>query len=153
MLHERIGSYASHLGGATFHRTESAFGSYTWQLVLGPPFAIAGLFMLVFLWRELDRQGWLLAILAFACYAVAVGLDYLEGRPGSLTPLVPLLRLNIDSVRHAVRALEELLELLGTTLFLLSFLSRLLAQSGQELDLRESANFAASGDDFRRPEA
>jgi hypothetical protein len=127
MIHERVGSYASHLGGAWFHKTEAAFGSYTWQLVLGPFFALAGVLMLVFLWRELRRSDRVLVLLAITCYTVAVALDYIEGRAGAYTPLVPLLRMNIDTIQHYAQVVEELTEMFGTTLFLIGFLAHLLA--------------------------
>lgn len=150
MLHERIGSFATHLGGVGFHRLEASFGSYSWQIVLGLPFAAAGLFMLAFLWRELQLRDRLLFFMALACYGVAVGLDHIEGRPGALVPLVPLLRMNVDAVQHLVQLVEELLEMLGTTLFLTSFLGRLFTGADRiELELTRPANFAAPGDDCR----
>jgi hypothetical protein len=152
MLHERIGSFATHLGGAGFHGAEAAFGSYSWQLVLGPPLAAAGLFMLLFLSRELERRERLLFFMGIACYVVALGLDHIEGRTGALVPLVPFLRMNIDTVQHLVQLVEELLEMLGTTLFLTSFLGKLVAGADRiELELTRPANFAARSDDCRPP--
>ncbi len=127
MIHERLGSFASHLGGALLHRAELAFGSYTWQLVLGPVFALAGVLMLVFLWRELRGSPRTMVALALVCYAMAVGLDYVEGRPGALTPLVPLLGLHLGTIQHLAQLVEEAAEMFGTTLFLVGFSGHLLA--------------------------
>ena len=159
-LHEGVGSaFAdSALAGSA---VGAAFPSYSWQLVLGPVFAAAGLAMVVFLWRELGtarRRG----LVAAACglVAVAVGLDFVDGL-GANHPLNLYARLTetgladgaarafgmgpFDVVLHGSRVLEEAAETLAFTLLWAAFLLHLgdtLARVTVEL---APAGAAASG--------
>jgi len=102
------------------------YPSYSWQLVLGPAFILMGFFILVFLWVEVSSGSmrWLL-LAALGCYAVAVGLDYVEGLYGGYKSIIVATSLDYDSVRHLSKVIEEFLEMLGTTLFLALFVAQL----------------------------
>jgi len=101
-----------------------AFPSYTWQLVFMPLFGGFGLFMLVFLLRELnDRLDKKLFIAGLAFYVFAVAADFFDGMGGSkiLADLVSN-AYSPRTVMHLMRAYEEFIEMVGTTLFLAAFL-------------------------------
>jgi hypothetical protein len=128
-LHERLATASAAL---TEDTVLDLFPSYRWQLVFLPLFGLLGLFALVFLWRELGRRSSrVLLIAAIACFAAAVGLDFVEGLPDD-HPWNVLARLaaryapdavwfgryepGLDTVYHLVRIVEEVLEMLANTL-------------------------------------
>ncbi|MEZ4239436.1 MAG: hypothetical protein R3F59_25420 [Myxococcota bacterium] len=121
-LHERIGPAVRHLsGGAVFDLVPS----YAWQVVFVPLFGAAGLGMVLFLRHHLAPALQLGILLALAGYAVAVGLDFVEGVDGAHERLADALHLGHYTVSHAARVLEEELEMAATTLFLAVFASKL----------------------------
>ena len=137
-LHENLGSAlenfydsldSSHLGilGNWFED----YPSYAWQFAVGPVFVAMGLFLLVFLWRELQRPGlrWLI-VLALGCLSVAVALDYVEGLYGGYKAVIVATGWQYDTVQHVARVIEEFLEMLGNTLSLAAFLYQLATVSG-----------------------
>ena len=140
-IHERLGSafYAlSRAPGSVFER----FPSYPWQLVFVPVFGLLGLYISVFLWRELRDAGlrWLV-IAALSLQAFAVGLDFIEGlMPGHPWNIYRLIAEFLDAgvgipedalapafgmVRHFGKACEETVEMLAITLFWYVFLRHL----------------------------
>ncbi len=122
-LHERIGTASRSWFGQGEGGGESfvdAFPTYAWHLVVAPFFVAMGIYMLWFLWRELDAYHRPLVLAAFSCLAVAVGLDFLEG--------MDLPGLTSYDARHTMKLVEELLEMLGITFFLVTFLRVLLAR-------------------------
>ena len=148
MLHERVGSAlrsdsaisntADDLGepgGA--YKIAPSFPSYSWQLVLMPFFAIFGLYMFLFLWQELGPGEFKWLVAGLACYAVAVGLDFIEGfdHNGNVWNMYPgmakMCGLDPPTVRHLLQSLEEFLEMLGTTAFLGLFLNHLMLSTGE----------------------
>ncbi|GBE57298.1 hypothetical protein BMS3Abin01_00210 [bacterium BMS3Abin01] len=133
-IHERLGSTfkaaveASGDGPATgLGRVLDVFPSYPWQLILMPVFALAGLFLLNFLWDQLDdNRARVKLIAALGCFAVAVGLDFIEGlEPENSFNLYAIIKgstaLSGDFVDHFSKSLEETLEMLGMTIFLSIF--------------------------------
>jgi len=137
-LHENMGSAfenfydsldSSALG--TLGRWFEDYPSYAWQFAVGPLFAAMGLFLLVFLWRELQRPGlrWLI-VLALGCLSVAVALDYVEGLYGGYKTVIVATGWQYDTVQHVARVIEEFLEMLGNTLFLTAFVYQLTTVSG-----------------------
>ena len=123
-IHERLGTWSK-----SFTATSSAvdaYPSYAWQLILGPFFAAMGLFLLVFLWIELTEPMHRLGIIAaLACLTLAVGLDVLEGLEGGYGWLAQSSGLRLKMLEHFSRSLEECLEMLGMSLFLIVFLAHL----------------------------
>lgn len=104
------------------------FPSYAWQILFLPFFGAAGLFMLIFLWRE-SKQGKVkkIVVIALACFVTAVGLDFVEGLDKEHawnfhTMLRNEFGLGKYTVRHFSKSLEEFLEMLGITLFWVSFI-------------------------------
>ena len=135
-LHERVGSIfkalVSDASGepdtSLLGRSLDVFPSYPWQLVLGPFFAVAGLFLLIFLMKELPSfrlRG--LVILAMGLFVVAVLMDFVEGMDSDpLDDIADLLSMPTGRVVHFSKSIEEFLEMVGTTTFLFVFLNRLL---------------------------
>jgi hypothetical protein len=99
-LHESIGSW---------------FPSWGWQLFVAPFFALAGLFIFWFLFISLKPRLRYFVFAGLALFATAVGLDFVEGM--GLEVFEPY------NVGHSMRLLEEVLEMLGTNLFLYTFLT------------------------------
>ena len=127
-FHERIGTAVKGMGGDTgrdvAEATMALDHSYTWQYVFGPFLISMGIFILFFMWRELKTKNLrLLIFAALSCYGLAVGLDFVEGLPGAYEGIGAAAGLSGKFVNHFGRVLEEFLELFGTTLFLVTFLS------------------------------
>lgn len=124
-LHERIGTAVKHLAQSRMPAAAESVveTSYTWQFVFGPAFVAMGFFILWFMWRELKQPAlrWLV-FAALACYGTAVGLDFIEGMPGAYEMIGEAVGLSGKFTNHFGRVIEEFLELLGSTLFLVTFL-------------------------------
>jgi hypothetical protein len=123
------------------------FPSYSWQVVVLPFFIAMGVFMLFFLWRQLETMGMrLLVVLALALFATGVGLDFIEGlerdHPWNLYEIIsneyPKLRhftarnfqrAPFDALRHFSKSLEEFIEMLAMTVLWGVFLGLLVRRS------------------------
>ena len=113
------------------------FPSYPWQILFLPIFSCMGLFMVLFLWRELS--GWparALMLAGITCFAVAVGIDFIEGMEKEhawniQTMIVTQFRLEKNTVRHFSKAIEETIELFGTTFLWTAFLIHLSRVAGK----------------------
>jgi len=117
-IHERVGTAVKTFGSVEF------FPSYTWHIVFGPFLSIIGLIIFRFLVRELKNHTLrLLCVLGMSCYVIAVGLDFVEGLEGGYDPLITALSIDPTTLRHFAKVFEEFLEMLGTTTFLVCFLS------------------------------
>jgi hypothetical protein len=117
-IHERIGTAVKAAASV------ESFPSYTWHLVFGPFLGAMGLFLFIFLWRELKNHTLrILFILGLGCYVVAVGLDFVEGLEGGYDFLTSALSISPRALRHFAKVFEEFLEMLGTTIFLVCFLN------------------------------
>jgi hypothetical protein len=137
LIHERLGSTFKLI--ATQHDNTSSFiytifsyfPSYSWQIVLLPIFASIGFFMLIFLWKIFGKSKMMMnIILAFAFLSTAVVLDFIEGldKESSFNLYYLLINhyhLGEYTVQHFAKAIEELFEMFGMTLFLYTFLSYL----------------------------
>ncbi len=136
-FHERIGTAFSIL---FFGRDDSlnrgllgsaydVFPSYTWQMVFGPFFVSIGIFIIWFLWKELSsRELWCWFLVGISLYVFAVGLDFIEGidgKPYEEMGIAGFFSTHDYRIRHMSKALEEFLEMLGTTIFLIVFLKNL----------------------------
>jgi hypothetical protein len=128
-LYERVGTAVKQLSGSleSVEATGAVPHSYTWQYIFVPFFAAFGFFILIYLWRELktNRERWVL-FAALACYGLAVGLDFIEGLPEGYDTIATYVGVSGRFMNHFGRVLEEFLELLGTSLFLVTFLGHLL---------------------------
>lgn len=148
-LHERVGSTVETIrsnAGSSF----DFFPSYTWQLVFLPSFGALGLFMLVFLWRELQAtSSRVLLLTAISFQVFAVGMDFLEGlEPTHRWNLYAIISDNYDlepwtearfgesaydTLAHFSRSIEEALEMAAISIFWFLFLRHLSVVAG---DLR-----------------
>ncbi len=132
-IHERVGGYMGKLAEAeqgTVLSTIAGFTpSYNWQWVFLPFFAVAGLLILFYLWRQLTNTKLRLVIMAaFGCWVVAVGIDFVEGIDGLFESIAESLEVKRYTVSHPFLMLEEFLEMFGTSLFLYVFLHQLINQ-------------------------
>lgn len=138
MMHERIGTMLEEIikqsgqSGDTSVLTQwlAMFPSYDWQFLL-PFFILMGLYMLYFLWRVLgiSRSLWMV-LAAFSCLALAVMLDFIEGLPADhafniFSGVQQAYMLEDYTIEHFPKALEEFLEMLGISLFLVVFVAQL----------------------------
>jgi hypothetical protein len=125
-IHERVGTA---IDEASIYDDVSAdaepfprFPSYTWQLVFGPFFGAMGLFALLFVWRTVDATRLrALLIAGLGCFAGAVGLDYVEGLSDGYDWASERFSIDADAIAHFSKALEEFIEMLGTTCLLACF--------------------------------
>jgi len=101
------------------------YPSYPWQVVFLPFFGILGLFLLIFLWRELKSPfSKKLMLGGLSCYVLAVGIDFIEGlRMDDV--FSDVLSLEAGFIRHFLKSFEEFIEMFGTTLFLTAFIKNL----------------------------
>jgi hypothetical protein len=139
-IHERMGSafkktYETRdvLGAeeSLGERLLESYPSYPWQILFLPVFGCVGVFMGLFLSRELKRSATrALAAAGIICFVAAVGLDFIEGmdkgHPWNLHTLIEeKYELESYTVRHFSKVIEEMLEMLGTTFFWTAFLMHL----------------------------
>ncbi len=134
-FHERIGTafktIFKHPEGVIepgiMDKAYSFFPSYSWQMVFGPFFASIGLFILWFLWKELSSKKLkYLLLVALTLYAIAVGLDFVEGLDSSpYKRIAEYFGTKEFRIRHMSKAVEEFFEMFGTTIFLTLFLRHL----------------------------
>jgi hypothetical protein len=140
-FHERIGTAfkvllsrsAETSGPGILNSVHNAFPSYTWQMIFGPFFIAMGIFLLWFLWKELSsKKLWYWFLVGISLYAVAVGLDFVEGLDSEFYENVGIAGFFSTEdfrIRHMSKALEEFLEMFGTTIFLIVFLENLFRMS------------------------
>ena len=130
-VHERIGSAFKEREGGSI-----AFPSYAWQLVLAPVFAAMGAFLMYFLWREMPRTVDRVRLLsAMTCFAIAVAMDFVEGMDDGYPWLIDTFDWNGKTIRHFSKSIEEFIEMLGMTLFLITFLGQI-SRRAQEITVR-----------------
>ena len=131
-IHERLGStfelMAKDADSNDFYYLINSFPSYVWQIVVLPFFAGMGIFMLIFLWR-LFRLNMMMykILLAFSFLGIAVVLDFMEGLSidstyNIYTYVMSTFDVHLKMVEHFSRAIEELFEMIGITLFLVVFI-------------------------------
>jgi hypothetical protein len=98
-------------------------------MVFGPFFVSIGIFIIWFLWKELSsKELWDWFLVGISLYAVAVGLDFIEGidgEPYEEMGIAGFFSTHDYRIRHMSKALEEFLEMLGTTIFLIVFLKNI----------------------------
>ena len=101
--------------------------SFSWHTFIAPIFALCGLGIAVFLWMafwQLNLIRYL--VLGFGCWIVSQGLDFIEGLGKiddfykSIQDLLSIERYYL--VTHTFKVVEEVLEMLGTTLLWVGFL-------------------------------
>ena len=70
-----------------------------------------------------------------ACLAIAVAMDFVEGMDDGYRRLIDPFGWSNKTIRHFSKSIEEFIEMLGMTLFLVTFLGQI-ARRGQEIILR-----------------
>lgn len=135
-LHERMGTIFSELvtgsegspNPGLLGQLYDVFPSYTWQLVLGPVVAVAGLFVIIFLLRQLPALHLkLLICAAMGLFIIAVGMDFIEGMEnGFMVRVADVFSTSTARAVHFSKSIEEFLEMVGTTIFLFVFLKTLM---------------------------
>ena len=103
------------------------FPSYPWQLVVGPFFAAMGVYIVIFLFRELPTPRLKeLVALAIGLFIIAIAMDFVEGMEDEpLDRLADTLSVDAGRLVHFSKSVEEFLEMLGTSMFLFVFLKKL----------------------------
>lgn len=107
-----------------FHK----YPSYSWQFVFGPIFFAIAVFILWFIFHELSlRKQKYLFLVAIELYVLAVGMDFVEGL--EINPyfeaVADFFSSSVERVTHMSKAIEEFLEMFGTTIILTVFLRKL----------------------------
>ncbi len=132
-LHERLGSAAYYLPASPIPLLE-AFPSYPWQVLFVPVFGALGLYVLVFLWRDLGGGALrFMVVAALGLQGLAIILDFFEGlapdHPLNLYRTIAawLDPMAFETVRHFGKAGEEIIEMMAITLYWHVFLRRLAA--------------------------
>jgi len=124
-IHEHLGGGLKQTPG--IGDVIAAYDSYSWHIVILPLFVALGLFMLLFLWKELTHRNERLGILAaFSCLALAVIQDFIEGTTEEYDWFEATYGMDPYAILHFAKSLEESLEMLGMTIFLVVFLSHLM---------------------------
>lgn len=130
-VHERLGSAFKEREGGSVD-----FPSYPWQMLLVPVFATMGTFLLYFLWREMPRYADRVRLLsAMGCFAIAVAMDFVEGMEDGYRWGIETFDWSEATIRHFSKSIEEFIEMLGMTLFLVTFLGQI-ARRGREIIIR-----------------
>jgi len=138
LIHERLGTMFEEIieqqgsleSTGLLSQWLDLFPSYEWQFLL-PIFAAIGLYMLYFLWKVLGsgRSLWMVLV-AFSALSIAVLLDFIEGMPEEhslnvYSWLKHYYLLEAYTVDHFAKSLEEFLEMLGISLFLVVFVAQI----------------------------
>ena len=134
-MHERVGTAfrnsmeARHQYNSGFvSNLFDVFPSYGWQFLFVPIFGLIAGFMLIFLFKNLKTKSQIIFIfLGFSCYVVSVILDFFEGIDGNVyDPIVSLFNTDLHSVQHFSKLIEEIIEMVGNTFFMLAFTKQLI---------------------------
>jgi len=132
-IHEKLGDAFERM----FDKSDKEWGgvigfllknpSYAWHAFVAPIFALCGLIILLFLWTafwQLNLTRYL--ILGFGCWIIAQGIDFTEGLDNIDDFYLWIKeRFAFESkygVSHTFKVVEEVLEMLGTTLLWIGFL-------------------------------
>jgi len=97
--------------------------SYPWLMIFGPVIGALGLYMVWFLWKNLDRGSVKRVILGVGMFALAQCQDFVEGLdPSPYDALTERWGLDPYTLPHYGKVIEETLEMLGMSLILYVFL-------------------------------
>jgi len=116
-VHERLGTaFADAMTESS--TLFSQFPSFSWHLFVAPVLGAALVAVAVFLWRLVPHP-WArrLIVVGLCCFAVSQGLDFLEGIDDLYDGWAASLDAEDYTVAHSLRAVEEMLEMFGTTAF------------------------------------
>ncbi len=90
-----------------------------------------GIFIVWFLWKALEpRRLWYWFLVGMSLYAVAIGLDYVEGLDSEqYEGIAAFFSTEEYRIEHLLKTLEEFFEMLGTTILLIVFLKNIFGLS------------------------
>lgn len=113
-IHERVGT-------AIGRKTEGSaltewWPAFPWQIFVAPVLALGLLASVVIAWRAAGAMRPLLLV-CLGCFAVAQGIDYLEGLEGKFDEWAADLDVDPYTIGHGLRSVEEMLEMFGTTAY------------------------------------
>jgi hypothetical protein len=111
-IHERLGSALKEAYASS--AWVSQYPSFGWQIFLAPILALGLFASAAFIWRHEPRTR-LLVVAGLVGFAVAQGIDYLEGVENLFYNLSISLDVDEYTVSHTLRTIEEMLEMLSTT--------------------------------------
>lgn len=135
-VHERLGhvfkySYLESLSqnGSFFASTLlNTFPSWGWQILVAPVYALIGFLIVIFIWHELDnRLNKLFFLMALCIFAVAIGIDYIEGLEGAYDVIKKSTGFKMYTITHYSKVIEEFLEMLGSSIIIYVCLSYLMS--------------------------
>ncbi len=134
-FHERMGTAFKVIlfkdndtsGSGVLGSIYDVFPSYTWQMIFGPFFMAIGIFIVWFLWKELSsKKLWDWFLVGIGLYVLAVGLDFVEGLDSEpYEGIAAFFSTEEYRIEHLSKTLEEFLEMIGTTIFLIVFLKNI----------------------------
>jgi len=101
--------------------------SFSWHTFIAPVFAVCGLMIALFLWLAFWRLNLVrYLVVGFGCWIVAQSIDFLEGLKDIDVVYASVQEYyaieDIYLVTHTFKVVEEVLEMLGTTLLWVGFL-------------------------------
>ena len=112
-VHERVATALSDRIGDV--GPLAAYPSFSWHLLVAPVLALGLFGVAVHLWRaDPSRRSRTLVVAGLAAFAVAQGIDVLEGIEGLFEGWADALDVADYTVGHGFRTVEEMLEMLGT---------------------------------------
>lgn len=113
-IHERLGSALEEAFASS--PWVSQYPSFGWQILLAPLLALGLFASAAFIWRQQpSTTARVLVIAALVGFALAQGIDYLEGVENLFYDWSRALVVGEYTVSHTLRAIEEMLEMLSTT--------------------------------------
>jgi hypothetical protein len=125
MLHENMGSTVPVIYEWLLGKTIT-LPTYGWHFLSGPIFGAFGLFFLTFLYRQLNSKKYrLILFLGLSLWSVAVLLDAWDGTSRPYDWMAKMTGFKEYHIRHSSMLVEEMFEMLGSTLFLYLFLSKI----------------------------
>lgn len=115
-IHERVGSAMGRAFEDSGGTSMEWFPSYSWQLFVAPVLAVC-LFVSCLFVAIQTRSMWVrgAVVSCLVCFAVSQGLDFIEGMDHWADIWAAELQVDEYAVAHGQRAIEEYLEMLGTT--------------------------------------
>ena len=96
-------------------------------MIFGPFFMSIGIFIVWFLWKELSsKKLWDWFLVGISLYVLSIGLDFVEGLDSEpYEGIAAFFSTEEYHIEHLSKTLEEFLEMIGTTTFLIVFLKNI----------------------------
>ena len=125
MLHENLGSVVPVFFQWIFGKSVT-LPTYGWFFSFAPIFGAFGIFFLIFLFKQLDQKKYkFFLILGLFLWVLAASLDAWDGIKHAYDWLIQMTGFKEFYIRKFFMLIEEMSEMLGSTLFLYLFLSHI----------------------------